>query len=59
MVVVFCSKNPFFLMCLQHFFQVDMEPFIEKNLGIRSQRVGMDCERENDNSKIDDNRRRF
>ena len=57
--VVFCSKKPFFLKCLQHFFQVDMEPFIEKNIRIQSQRVGMDCGRENENSKMDGNRRSF
>ena len=28
-----------------------MEPFIEKNIGIRYQRVGMDYGRENDKSK--------
>ena len=50
MFFVFCSKNLFFK-CLQHFFQVDMEPFIEKNIGIRYQRVGMDYGRENDKSK--------
>ena len=34
-----------------------MEPFIDKNVGIRSQRVGIDRGRENDNSKMDNNRR--
>ena len=59
MFVVSCSKKSFFLKCLQYFFQVDMEPFIEKNIGIRSQRVGMNCGREKNNSKMDDNRRSF
>ena len=59
MFVAFCSKKTFFLKCLQYFFEVDMEPFIEKNVGIRSQRVGMDCGRESDNSTMDDNRRSF
>ena len=51
MFVVFYSKKTFFLKCLQHFFQVDMEPFIDKNIGIQSQRMGMDYGRENDKSK--------
>ena len=53
------QKKHFFLRVCNIFFQVDMEPLIEKNIGIRSQRVGMDCGRENDNSKMDDNRRSF
>ena len=40
MFVVFCSRKPFFLKCLQHFFQVDMEPLAEKNIGIWSNEWG-------------------